>query len=328
MNFRTLLPFEKSVTDISHLSSTLCVGSCFAANIGQKLENSKFPTFINPFGISYNPISITDCLSQLIENQLFTKEDIFQQGEFWHSFSHHGHFSKMSPEETLAGINSQILAARAFFKTTKKIIITLGSANIFVHQKTAKIVANCHKVPQQAFEKRKLHLEEITSALENVLISLKIQNPDLEVILSVSPIRHLREGIVENQRSKAALILASEELCKRLDFVHYFPAYEIMMDDLRDYRFYESDMTHPTSQAVDYIWDFFQKMYFSEKTQLLTQRVESIIRASSHRPFYTQSTDYQNFIKNILIKIDALKSEFPYLDFHKEEKILTAFKIH
>jgi GSCFA family len=328
MNFRTTLPFEKSNDTISHLSPLLCVGSCFAENIGQKLENSKFSTFINPFGISYNPVSIAECLSQLIENQLFTKENIFQQGEFWHSFSHHGHFSKMSSEETLTGINAQLLAARVFFKTTKKIIITLGSANVFVHQKTGKIVANCHKVPQQAFEKRRLHLEEITSSLENVLTSLKIQNQELEVILSVSPIRHLREGIVENQRSKATLILASEALCKRLDFVRYFPAYEIMMDDLRDYRFYESDMTHSTSQAVDYIWDFFQKTYFSEKTQLLTQRIESIVTASLHRPFHVQSADYQNFIKNTLSKIDTLKSEFPYLDFDKEENILTAFKIH
>ena len=324
MNFRTLLPLEKSKIDISHSSPLLCVGSCFAENIGQRLENSKFPTFINPFGIAYNPISIAECLSQLIENQLFTTEDIFQQGEFWHSFAHHGHFSKMSPEETLEGINSQLLTARAFFKTTKKIIITLGSANVFIYKKTGKIVANCHKVPNSEFEKKRLDLEGITATIENVLTSLKIKNPELEVILSVSPIRHLREGIMENQRSKATLILASEQLCKRLDFVHYFPAYEIMMDDLRDYRFYGTDMTHPTPQAVDYIWDFFQKTYFSDNTQILTERIERIVSASLHRPFHTQSTDYQNFVKNTLSKIDILESEFPSLNFVKERNRLIA----
>ena len=322
MNFRTQLPFEKSLIEISHESPLLCVGSCFAANMGQKLEDAKFLTFINPFGISYNPVSIVECLSYLIDNQLFTKENIFQQGEFWHSFSHHGHFSKMSKSEALECINTTLTSARDFFKTTQKLIITLGSANVFVHQKTGKIVANCHKVPNQEFEKKRLSVEKIVTDFENILTRLKNKKPDLEVILSVSPIRHLREGIVENQRSKATLILATEQLCKRLDFVHYFPAYEIMMDDLRDYRFYETDMTHPTPQAVDYIWDIFQNTYFSEKTQTLTQRIERIVTASKHRPFHTQSIDYQNFVKNNISKIEVLETEFPTLNFEKEKIIL------
>ena len=322
MNFRTPLPLEKSPIEISHESPLLCVGSCFATNMGQKLETAKFSTFINPFGISYNPVSIAECLSYLIDNQLFTAENIFQQGELWHSFSHHGHFSKMSETETLEGINARLTSARYFFKTTQKIIITLGSANVFMYEKTGKIVANCHKVPNQEFEKKRLSVNEIVGDLENILTCLKNKNPDLEVILSVSPIRHLREGIVENQRSKATLILATEQLCKRLDFVHYFPAYEIMMDDLRDYRFYETDMTHPTPQAVDYIWDIFQNTYFSEKTQTLTQRIERIVTASKHRPFHTQSIDYHNFRKNNIAKIEVLEGEFPSLDFEKERRII------
>ena len=322
MNFRTPLPFEKSTIEISHESPLLCVGSCFATNIGQKLEAAKFSTFVNPFGISYNPVSIAEYLLYLIDNQLFTVDDIFQQGELWHSFSHHGYFSKMSENETLEGINTTLKSARDFFKTTQKIVITLGSANVFIYKKTGKIVANCHKVPNLEFEKKRLSVDEIVGDLENILTRLKNKKPDLEVILSVSPIRHLREGIVENQRSKATLILATEELCKKLDFVYYFPAYEIMMDDLRDYRFYETDMTHPTPQAVDYIWDIFQNIYFSEKTQTLTQRIERIVTASKHRPFHTQSIDYQNFIKNSIAKIEALEVEFPSLDFKKERRIM------
>ncbi len=322
MNFRTPLPFKKSAIEISHESPLLCVGSCFAANMGQKLEVAKFSTFVNPFGISYNPVSIAECLSYLIDNQLFTADDIFQQGELWHSFSHHGHFSKMSERETIEGINTTLKLARDFFKTTQKIIITLGSANVFIYKKTDKIVANCHKVPNPEFEKKRLSVEEIVADLENILTRLKNNNPNLEVILSVSPIRHLREGIVENERSKATLILATEQLCKRLDFVHYFPAYEIMMDDLRDYRFYETDMTHPTPQAVDYIWDIFQNTYFSEKTQTLTQHIVRVVTASKHRPFHTQSIDYQNFVKNNISKIEVLEAEFPTLNFEKERRIM------
>ena len=322
LNFRTPLPFEKSPTEISHELPLLCIGSCFATNIGQKLQDAKFSTFSNPFGISYNPVSISECLSYLIDNQLFVEENIFQQGELWHSFSHHGNFSQMSKTETLKGINDTLSSARFFFKTVQRLTITLGSANVFVYKKTGKIIANCHKVPNQEFEKKRLSVEEITDNLENILTRLKNNNPNLEVILTVSPIRHLREGIIENQRSKATLILATEHLSKKLDFVHYFPAYEIMMDDLRDYRFYETDMTHPTPQAVDYIWEIFQNTYFSEKTQNLTQRVERIVTASKHRPFHVQSIDYQDFIKNNLIKIKAIETEYPNLNFEKERKVM------
>jgi hypothetical protein len=319
MEFRTPVNIQKFPFSISHQTPTLGIGSCFVENIGQKLESSKFSIFSNPFGIVYNPSSIVETLAYLSGNQGFDEKNIFQQGEFWHSFSHHGSFSKMSKNETLDTIHLSLEKGRIFFKKTNRLIITLGTSSVFTHLESGKIVANCHKVPQQNFGKSFLNPNDIFTQFSDILKKIKSQNADLEVIMTLSPIRHLREGLVENQRSKAILLVAIAELCEKLDFVHYFPAYEIMMDELRDYRFYAQDMTHPTPQSLDFIWEKFQNAFFDSETKDLTNKIERIVKASEHRPFHTQSSDYQFFIKNQLNQIAVLEKENPSLDFSKEK---------
>ncbi len=320
-DFRTVFTFSPLGIEFNHATPVLCIGSCFAENIEKKLKEAKFDTFINPFGIVYNPISIAQTLDFLSSEKTFGQEDIFQQGELWHSFLHHGHFSQLTNFQTLEKMNQTLHEARLFLKKTKKIILTLGSANVFIHKKTDTIVANCHKVPQQNFDKKRLSVEEITTVLQGALQQLKFFLPEIEVILTVSPVRHLRDGFIENQRSKATLLLASEQLCERLDFVHYFPAYELMMDDLRDYRFYEADMIHPNAQAIAYIWQKFQTYFFSKATQTTLHEIEKITIAAQHRPFHSEAESYQVFKNKTMDTMVLLEKKYPFLDFNKERSL-------
>ena len=318
MNFRTPLTIDKSVLDINYQSPILGLGSCFAENIGHRLQQYKFPSHLNPFGIVYNPISIQHSLHRLINGQYYTAEDLISNQGVFYSFDHHGQFSHTNPTAALDLINQSLQAGSDFLKTAKYLIITLGTANVFIQRSTGEVVANCHKLPTQEFEKKRLKPQQIQTALANSLTQVLSINPSIQVILTVSPIRHIRDGLIESQRSKASLLLAVEQLVEELPFVSYFPAYELMMDDLRDYRFYEKDMIHPNQIAIDYIWESFQHTYFSEKTlQILTQ-VKKVVQASQHRPFHPALPAHQTFLKNQLLHIERLKTSYPYLDFHEE----------
>ncbi len=318
--FRTDLTIEQSSFSIQHQNGTLCIGSCFAEHMGQRLIDTKFKTLLNPFGILYNPISIQQTIDYLLSGYFFTENDLFFHQERWHSFYHHGSFSKLDQEKTLQGINEAMEEGRAFLKKCDRLIITLGTANVFVYKKTGEVVANCHKLPNQDFERKRLSINEIVQQLTSVFKQLKNENPELEIITTVSPIRHIRDGLVENQRSKATLLLSLDELCKTLDFVHYFPSYELVVDDLRDYRFYEADMIHPNRTAIDFIWKAFDNTFFDPKTKELNQKIEKIILASKHRPFNKGSEAHQMFVKQQLAKIKLLEDSYTFLSFGKEKK--------
>lgn len=278
---------------------------------------------INPFGILYNPYSIGNALEQLLALETSLEPALIQHNNLWYSFNHHGQFSNPDRANLLQILDQQLQFARGFLKNTQRLIITLGSSKVFIYKKTGKIVANCHKVPNQAFDQRILSTTRIVDHLGPIFEQLAIQQPSIEIVLTVSPVRHLRDGIVESQWSKARLLLACEQLRADFDFVHYFPAYEIMMDDLRDYRFYKEDMVHPSEVAIDYIWNYFATSFFNDSTLILNQRIEKIIQASQHRPFHPQSTEHQQFLIQQLKKIKELKALFAFLDFKKEEKLFT-----
>ena len=283
----------------------------------------KFPALVNPFGIVYNPVSVGQVFEKWLSEDSFREEDLFKNLGLWHSFAHHGRFSHPEKTAALEGINRSLAEARKCLAQANRLIVTLGTANVFVFKKTGDIVANCHKVPGQEFERRRLSISEIVQSLGPVFEKLRERSPSLEIIATVSPVRHLRDGLVENQRSKATLLLALEEICRRLPFVHYFPAYEILLDDLRDYRFYEADMAHPNQLAVDYIWEYFGEAFFDEKTKSLCQRIEQVATAAAHRPFHPQSVEHQNFIKKMMKEMERLEREFPGLDFEEERKFFT-----
>lgn len=307
---------------MSHNDRLLCIGSCFAEQMGGRLQRLKFPVLVNPFGIVFNPISVADTLERLHSGEPFSEGDLLEGHGLWHSFEHHGSFSHPDKGTALAGINRAFSEGKAFLKHTNRLIVTLGTAHVFVWKKTGEVVANCHKIPAAGFERRRLRVSEVVERLVPVFEKLKAGLPQLEIIATVSPVRHLRDGLVENQRSKATLLLALDEIGQRLPFVHYFPAYEILLDDLRDYRFYAEDMAHPSPQASDYIWQYFENAFFEEKAKALCRRIEAVLTALAHRPFHPQSVEHQAFLRKQAAALQEIAEAFPQLDFEEERKKL------
>lgn len=283
------------------------IGSCFTENIGARLFERKFNIVVNPFGIVYNPVSIALSLERLLSQQpLFREDELFEHNGLWHSWDHHGRFSRPERHEALAAINGQISLAVEQLNTTNRLFITLGTADVFCFRNSNRIVANNHKMPAAHFDERRISTLETVEAFGPVFEKLFGLNPDLNVIISVSPVRHTRKGLLENQLSKATLLLACEELRQQFPQVHYFPAYELLLDDLRDYRFYAADMIHPSDVAVDYIWNYFSEMYFSEETKKLNKAIEKILAALNHRPFHPDSEEYKAFIAKQKEDLDRL----------------------
>ena len=326
MKFRTDIPLLGSAIGISHDDRVLCVGSCFAEHIGGRLERLKFSCHVNPFGIVYNPISIAQTLGRVLSGQPFGEAELIDNQGLWHSFAHHGRFSKPGPRPTLEGINSALVSSQKFLQKTNRLLLTLGTANVFQLRKTGEVVANCHKFPGGDFVRRRLSVEEVAGALTHILRQLKKELPELEVIATVSPVRHLRDGLLENQRSKATLLLGLEKTMDELPFVHYFPAYELVLDDLRDYRFFDTDMTHPNGQAVDYVWQYFTQVFFRENTQALCRRIGQVVTASEHRALHPASDAHQSFLRKQMEAIHQLEKEFPALDFSPEKEKLGGFQ--
>jgi hypothetical protein len=316
--YRTVLNVVKSNDEIAHQNKLLSMGSCFSENIGERLLDYKFSVIVNPYGILFNPIAIAQSLRQIIDYRKFSESDIFYYNQRWQSFFHHGRFANVDKKTCLNDINTGIKQTHQHIQNLDYLMLTLGTANVFVHKKSNQIVANCHKVPSSEFERKRLAINEITADFEPIFNQLKTINPNLKIIFTVSPVRHIRDGLVENQRSKATLLLAVDELVKEYDFVSYFPAYELVLDDLRDYRFFKDDMIHPSKLAIDYVWDYFKKTYFSEKTSELNRQIDRLIQAKNHRPFEERSESHQKSIQNQIQKIRQLEKQFSFLNFEKE----------
>ena len=320
--YRSVLVPGPSPFQLDRSHRILSIGSCFAERIGVRLERQKFTVHRNPFGILYNPISMQICLSMLLGNHQFGAADIFEHEGRWNSYYHHGKFARTSPSGLLASLQRSLVASRAALLTADRIILTLGTARIHRHKALGEIVANCHRLPRAAFEERRLGPEEIVLTLRPLLQHLATRQPGLQVLLTVSPVRHLRDGLVNNQRSKAALLLAVEQLERELPFAHYFPAYELVTDDLRDYRFFERDLMHPTEWATDYVWERFQQSCFTEPAAALTPQIECLQRAAAHRPVLLHSTAHQRFVRAQLTELETFTAAHPALDFSAERSAL------
>jgi hypothetical protein len=324
MQFRTEIAPQKARFGIAHGDGLLLCGSCFVTHIGERLRACKFGLELNPFGIVYNPISIAEGLARLhAGDKDIPPEELFEHGGLWHSWLHHGAFSHPDKSVAQRNMSERYQQAADFLKRSKRLLLTLGTADVFEHIESGRMVANNHKVPTAAFHSRRLSVAEVTDAFLPVLQDLHRAAPDLRVVLTVSPVRHLRNGLVENQRSKAVLLLACEALCRTLDFVDYFPAYELVLDDLRDYRFYAEDLVHPSDMAVAYVWEHFSQVFFDEKTRLLNTEIARIAAASRHRPFHADTAAHRAFQQKQLAAIAALERAHPGLDFHAEKAVFT-----
>ncbi len=290
----------------------LLLGSCFAETIGRKLLEYRFTGDVNPFGVLYNPFSIADALERLIENRPFVASELFNYDGWWYSWAHHGSFSAKTQEQALANINTIYSVATERFEQTDVLILTFGSAWVYEHD--GSVVANCHKVPEREFTRRRLSVDEIVERYTVLLSRLLKNRPHLRIVFSVSPIRYLRNGATENQTSKAILLLAAEALCRQFEVAIYFPSYEIVLDELRDYRFFADDMIHPSSMAVEYVWERFCAAFFTEKTLELLPQVAKINKALQHRPLKADSEAYRRFIEQIECDLAELKQKYPYLN--------------
>ncbi|OAV66274.1 GSCFA family protein [Bacteroidales bacterium Barb6] len=308
---------------VSYSDRIVLFGSCFAGNIGGKLEENRFCAEVNPFGVLYNPVSVAQAVRRLMRPERFTEEDLFEHEGLFHSFAHHGSFSAASPAAALETMNGRLAHSAETFRKATRIVITFGTAYVYRLKDGGQTVANCHKLPERLFSRERLTAGEIAGEWRELLDALQEQMPQAKVLLTVSPIRHWKDGAHGNQLSKASLLLATEELREAFpERVDYFPAYELMMDELRDYRFYADDMLHPSPLATEYIWERFAEACFTEETKAVLRDWNEIAKAVRHKPFHSGSEADCRFVRQTLSKMEQLQKKAPSLNMEAERERL------
>lgn len=313
MNFTTKVPILKYQNPMDYNSKIISLGSCFAENMGAKFDYFKFQNETNPFGIIFNPVSIEKLIERIVNKIKFTEKDIFFHNDFWHCYEVHSEFSNANKEDFLSELNLIIQKSNNLIIQSTHFIITYGTSWVYRNKTSNEIVANCHKVPQNQFKKEILSVETIEKSIQNSINLIKKVNPNCNFIFTISPVRHIKDGFVENQLSKAHLITAIHN--SELATHNYFPSYEIMMDELRDYRFFADDMLHPSQTAIDYIWIKFFENYVSETEFSTMNQICSIQKSLLHKPFNPDSESHQKFLKNLQQKITNLQKQLPFLNF-------------
>ena len=318
MQFRTQIPIPKSKYPVDYTSKIVSIGSCFAVNMAAKLDYFKFQNSCNPFGILFHPLAIEKLIDFAISEKQFTESDIFFYNERWHCFDTHSDMSNPNKEELIASLNSIIQNTREDLNQASHLIITYGTAWGYRNIESDSIVANCHKVPQKQFNKELLSVEEVKKSITNTLKLIHAVNPNCNIIFTVSPVRHSKDGFVENQVSKANLISALYSVLQISPLGAsgaYFPSFEIMMDELRDYRFYAQDMLHPNTVAIEYIWERFQHFTISESIFATMDEVVNIQKSLSHKPFNPNSESHVKFESKLREKIAKLETQYSFIKF-------------
>lgn len=319
MQFRTQIPISKTDNPIDYNSKVISLGSCFAENMAEKFDYFKFQNSTNPFGIIFNPVSIEKIMSRIVKEEFYTEKDVFFYNERWHSYEVHSDLSNSDRQELLETLNKAISETYKHLKEATHIIITYGTSWIYRNIESDEIVANCHKVPQKQFSKELLSVEVIQKSIQNTIDLIQVLNPNINFIFTVSPVRHIKDGFAENQLSKSHLFAAVHEVLKthnsQLITHNYFPSYEIMMDELRDYRFYTEDMLHPNQVAIDYIWHKFSENYISEDSISTMQEVSEIQKSLRHRSFNPESEQHQKFLAKLQQKISSIQEKWTHIKF-------------
>lgn len=330
MDLMLNIDIKKLDPPINYRDKIMLLGSCFTEHIGNALQGLKFSILQNPNGILFGPDSVCKSLLSYGQNKKYSDNDLFQLNEVWHSWDHHSRFSNTNKEEAVRIINESQQTAHDFLKKADWLIITLGSA--FTYRLTqfaesskttpteglGEAVANCHRAPANWFDKELLEIDDIKKMLEDCLIQLKQFNPDLKFIFTVSPVRHIRDGVVENNRSKARLLEAVHYIVTKFESAYYFPAYELVIDVLRDHRFYDIDLVHPNYPATEFVLEKFSESCIDEGSQKLMKEVKSIMIARKHRAFQPETKAHQQFLSSHFEKAKELQEKYPFLDLKKE----------
>ena len=316
MKLQTQVPLSKQTSNtINYNSNLLLLGSCFSENIGDKLNYFKFQGHQNPFGNLFHPKAIENLILNAINGKVYKEDELTYQNELWHSFDAHSNLSSSDKNEILNHLNSSILSTNKYLNEASHIIITLGTSWVYRHIESDTIVANCHKIPQKKFLKELLSVDESTESLSAIIELIKSINKNANILFTVSPVRHLKDGFTENTLSKSHLISAIHNAIDIRKNIHYFPSYEIMMDELRDYRFYNEDMIHPNKTAINYIWEKFITTWFAEDTIPTMKTIDTIQKGLAHKPFNENSEEHQKFLQKLTEKIQEIQKYFPFINF-------------
>ena len=317
-----ILPFQIQTYPftISYRDKIFLIGSCFSEDIGNKMKGLKLNVLQNPNGILYDPLSISEALVSYIDNKPVKEDELFELHGLWHSWKHHSIFSGISKKDVLSQINHSQSKAHFFLKKANLLIITLGTSYQYELKKNNKPVANCHKAPSSFFKKVLLTVEETTFSLLEVLNKLKVFNPGLKIIFTISPVKHVRDGVIENNRSKARLIEAAHTLIEKKENVFYFPSYELITDVLRDYRFYTNDLVHPNDTAINFVFEKFCDSVLDDESKKIMEKIKGIVNAMNHRPFLKQSEAHQKFVRAQVANIHKMEKDYPFIDFSIEKQ--------
>ena len=311
MKFRTEIEIAPIADGIDHTKKVFALGSCFAERVSERLKRAKFSVTTNPFGVLFNPLSIASAIDRLADTRAFAVCDIREGKEGFFSFDAHSSLDGKTHTEIFANLNQAVAQGSKTLHDAEWVVLTFGTA--WIYEREGKVVANCHKQPAKEFERRRLSVAEIVERYQPLFKGVL---RDKRVILTVSPVRHLGDGLQENSVSKAILRLAVEELVAKYDNAHYFPSYEILIDDLRDYRYYADDLAHPSKMAVDYVWEQFCEYALTDKAQRLLPQIEQIVSAAEHRAFNPTSEAHKAFCSKMLAKV----AEMPTIDFTSERE--------
>ena len=349
VNFTTPVEWPRQLPRIDQRQKLLLMGSCFASEMGQRLQQAHFDCDLNPYGVLYNPLSIATALNEILACRHYTTDDLFLHQGLWHSPMHHGEFSDAEAAKVLHQINSRIEQTNSRLSQTDRVVITLGTAYVYRFKEASMeadashvagpdaackprscdlaqrwpgaVVGNCHKLPERYFQRQRITVYEAVEALTPPLQRLFALNPSLQVLITVSPIRHLRDGLHANQLSKSTLLLAAESLCQRFaNRLHYLPIYEVMTDELRDYRFYADDLTHPAPIALEYISQQVEKHLFTPEAVEASALCKALQKQLSHRPLHPETEAYKRFLEQTMLKISQICAKFPYLDLKNEQE--------
>ncbi len=319
-----ILPFQIAPLrkKIYYTDKIMFVGSCFSTEIGNQLQQLQFDVFQNPSGIVYHPLVISSILTRVVRKELFTPENMLHHNGLYHSWQHHSEFSYPDQDIVLSNINQRLLQAHDFLKSSHHLFITPATAFGYFRLENGELVANCHKFPAQSFEKRLIHSSEIAEGLSKAINEVKSLNPDIQIIFTVSPVRHIRDGIVQNNRSKAEVISAVHSLAAQWN-LQYFPAYELVIDILRDYRFFKQDLAHPNDMAIRFVFEKFTDFAMDAETLKIMHRVREILNSASHQPKFPGTKEHLKFVMQQIEKINQLQDDFPFL---KLEKVLQYYR--
>lgn len=310
MKFRTEVEIPQSEAKINIEDQIFSIGSCFATEISDLLKSGQIQTLNNPFGTVFNPFSINRAVKKLHDSTLYAEDELVFYNDEFISLDHHSKFTSRFSHQTLEKINTNLEFGNQFLQNTNWVIITYGTSFIYEFLPKKKLVANCHKIPAKYFEKRLLTNLEITDSIYETVVNLKdICKENVQILFTVSPVRHTKDGMIENNLSKSKLISAIHEILPQFENCYYLPVYELLMDDLRDYRFYKEDLIHPNKQAIQYIWEKFGKAYFSEETMNFITENFKIAKALEHRPEDDKNPKYQEFLNGLKGRISAQQSK-------------------